>query len=209
MAGLGKLRHRGTAAEPSAKRMGTQQVGGIPHSESPWLPVPLVLLRQGPGEMEAVEPKFHFALTGDAEGSRATNQTAPWQLWSTARLPLRADKMQQPGKPERAASSCSANQHSQQPGMSCPLQAAAACMAHWPSMLLPCLVISFANYDVLQIQLLSEQTRRLASSAPFPSVALHGLFPSGRHPDRVALGVGGSPARDRQAKVDFPTVFHN
>lgn len=46
VAGLGKLRHRGTAAEPSAKRMGTQQIGGIPHSASPWLPVPLVLLCQ-------------------------------------------------------------------------------------------------------------------------------------------------------------------
>lgn len=153
-----------------------------------------------------MEPKFNFALTGDAKGSRATNQTAQRQLWSTA---LRADKMQQPGKPERAASSCSANQHCQEPGMSCPLQAAAACMAHWPSMLLPCLVISFANYDVLQIQLLLEQTRRLASSAPLPSVALCGLFPSGRHPDQVALGVGGNPARDRRAKGDFPTAFHN
>lgn len=91
--------------------------------------------------MEAVEPEFNFALTGDAEGSRAANQTALWQLWSAACLPLRTDKMQQPGKPERAASSCSANQHSQRSGMSCPLQAAAACMAHWPSTLLPCLVI--------------------------------------------------------------------
>lgn len=66
-----------------------------------------------------------------------------------------------------------------------------------------------SNYDALQIQLPSEQTRRLASSDPFPSVALCGSFPSGRHPGPVALGVGGSPAGDRQAKGDFPTAFHN